>query len=91
VFRKHFGTFTECETKAEIIKIDAGSRFEIAARDVTQLLFVWCREGVAQGKEIQQESAIRLRAGHELRLQASTGLEVLNFILPDLHHLLKHG
>jgi hypothetical protein len=90
VYRKHLGTFTECETKAEIIKLDAGSRFEIAARDVTQLLFVLRGEGEAQGEGIQQESAIRLRAGQELRLQASTGLEVLNFILPDLHHLLKH-
>jgi hypothetical protein len=90
VYRKHLGTFTECESKAEIIKLDAGSRFDIAARDVTQLLFVLRGEGEAQGEEIRQESAIRLRAGRGLWLGASTGLEVLNFVLPDLHHLLKH-
>lgn len=90
VYRKHLGTFTECESRAEMLRLDAGSRFEIVAKGVTQLLFILSGEGEANGEAIQQESAIRLRAGQGLSLRASTTLDILMFVLPDVHHLLKH-
>jgi hypothetical protein len=90
-YRKVLGVFTECQTVAEMIKLDAGGRFEVEARPVVQLFFVLRGEGEADGQGIKTESAIRLLPGTKLSLASSTGVELLHFVLPTLPNLEQNG
>jgi hypothetical protein len=90
-YRKLLGMFTECQTLAEMIKLDARRKFEVKARDSIQLFFVLKGEGEADGQAIKTESAVRLCPGAGLSLASSTGLELIHFVLPMLHSLEQNG
>lgn len=92
VFYKNLGTFTERETRVQVLRIDAGKTWRLDAQNSIQLLYVLRGQGSVttqsekdSSETVQVESAIRLKPESEgILLHATSGMEILHFILPML-------
>ncbi|KAJ5591671.1 uncharacterized protein N7459_002040 [Penicillium hispanicum] len=92
VFKKTLGVFTERETCVQLVKVVAGRRWLVAARDATQLLYVLEGKGVATtsmgdgaATPFEDEACIRLtRESDGVALEASADIEIMHFVLPAL-------
>ena len=81
--RKHLGTFTECRTEIDLLRIQAGHTVPV---DADAVLFVLSGAGTADGKGWEKHSAMYsgTRPGALTVLQTA---EVLKVVLPKVAHL----
>lgn len=91
VYKKILGVFTERVTVAEMIKIEAGGRLQVAAQNAIQLFFVLKGEGQADGVNIEAESALRLQPGTGVSLTSVSSIEIIHFVLPMLSKPAQNG
>lgn len=80
---KGLGSFAGLGTRLALVEIDAGSAHTVSAEGQTTLLFVLAGAGSADGQAIGERDGIKLAAGEEVSLAASTRrLEVFALGLP---------
>ena len=84
VWRKHLGSFTERETRVEIVRLEIGGVWNIEAEEAVQFGFVVAGEGFLNAAKVEFEDAIRLQAGEWATLKSESRLEILRIVVRTL-------
>jgi hypothetical protein len=84
VSEKLFGVFTERRTEARLVRLDAGTSYEVVGRGVYLVL---SGAGQAEGKPLRKFTTVFLETDERARLTANEPMELLHYGLPDLSDL----
>lgn len=85
IWKKHLGTFSERELKAEEIWLESGASLHVGSSDAIHLLVILDGSGQVGAEHLNVESAIRLKPGTDAEILCSSGhLQLLHFVLPLL-------
>ena len=84
VWKKHLGSFTERETRLELLKVESGGVLRIEGEKAPQFGFVVEGTGSLNGQKIAFEDAIKLQAGEGATLESESRLEMLRIVGPML-------
>ena len=83
-WRKHLGSFTERETRIEMVRVESGGLWTNHPENALHFWFVVNGEGSLDGKKIGFEDAIRLEANEAATIQTESRLEFLRIVVPTL-------
>ena len=84
VRRKPLGTFTERQTRAEMLQIDAGSVCVVPDENAFRLIYALGGKGTAGGREWTERTAISLDPGESAEIVAGEAADFIMFVLPVL-------
>lgn len=83
-FRKHLGTFSERETRAEILKIEKANsgKLLVGGNDAIHLIYVLEGQASAGNESLTKESCITLPAGQSCEIMSESGVDMIHFEMP---------
>lgn len=84
VWRKHLRSFTERETRVEIVKVEDGGVWNVEGEKAVQFGFVVEGEGSLDGIKVGFEDAVRLQAGEGATFKSDSRLEIFRIVVPTL-------
>ncbi|CZR59807.1 uncharacterized protein PAC_09701 [Phialocephala subalpina] len=86
VWKKALGIFTERETRAEMVRIDEGGKWEAkAGGNALQLIFVTKGSGSVGEMGLERESAVRLLPGERgMMFESREEMEMLRWVIPQV-------
>lgn len=84
VKRKPLGTFTERQTRAEMLRFEAAGTHRFEPEEAIRLIFVTEGSGTADGQEWRVETAMQVDPGEVAMISANGSAEMLILTLPML-------
>lgn len=82
VARKSLGIFTERQTRLEMVRIDAGSKWTSPSDRAVTLYFVLEGSGTCNGKKVGRYSAAETEAGERTTFEAARQMTVFCLVMP---------
>ena len=85
VWKKHLGTFSERELRAEELWLESGASLHVGSVEAIHLLVVLDGSGQVATENLNVESTIRLKPGADAEILCSSGhLQLLHLVMPLL-------
>lgn len=86
VSRKALGTFSERETKVEMLKVEASGSVKVGGDDAIHILYTVDGSGEVEGEQLLTESTVKLPANVTCEIKSEEGMELLHFIMPMIRY-----